>query len=249
MSMKMLDGVTAVGASTARISSMNAGAVNHTVQAHFRSRGTTEISAVTVKFQGSLTGEGADDSVLSNPTMSEGTTTDRIATVAFDFIIAGTSYTKAVEAAGSEMSAAHVVSATKFGVVLVDVNESGTISSRVALATQAYATAELAHVAADAVAAPVQGVINIGRILIEADAGAWTANTDDFSTDLTNAVFLSNTSDFQDLASHDFTGAEITAQKATFHAADKGAIYTRVYLSTLTGTGIVDVWMHDVEVR
>jgi hypothetical protein len=91
---------------------------------------------------------------------------------------------------------------------------------------------------------PVPDVCYIGRILINSDGTTWTANTDDLTdaSDLTTATFISETSSFIDLATHTFTSAEITAQKALFHVVDKNVKYVRTYLSTLTGTGEVSNW-------
>jgi len=241
---KLLSGATAVGASVAVSVGGQRHIVDHTVQAEFVSRAATKISAVTLKLQGSLTSRDDDDAVVSDPAIAIGSTAERVANGAFNYRLAGTNYSKAAVAAGSVFTAAHVVSATKYGVVLLYVDSSGNISSTVPAATQAYATAELAHVAGDAIQTSGHGTVYIGRILINADAGDWTANTDDMTdaSDLTTATFISATPDFFDIASHTFTAEEITAQKAMFHVTAKSVKSVRVYLSTLTGTGTVDVY-------
>ena len=85
-------------------------------------------------------------------------------------------------------SAGHVVTASKFGVILVQVNDAGTISTKVPGSPQAYNTAPLALAAlpeADT------GNLAIGYIAIAAKAATWTANTDDLTngSDLTTATF------------------------------------------------------------
>lgn len=243
----MIDRATATKASQARkIDNIT----EHTVYASFRSLAATKISALTVKLQGSELGTDDTLGVITDPTLVIGSTAERVANSAFDYLINGTTYSKAAVAAGSVFTAAHIVSATKFGVILLYINTAGAISSKVPLATQAYATAALAHTAADTIAADAN-ICYIGRILINAGAGAWTANTDDMTaaSDLTTATFLSETSTFIDLASHAFSAAEITAQKAMFHVSNKGIKYTRLYLSTLTGTGeVTATWTYNIGV-
>ena len=86
-------------------------------------------------------------------------------------------------------TAAHVVTALKHGIILIQVDGAGAVSSKVPAATQAYDTAALALAAlpdADA------DNVAIGYITIEADAGDWTAITDDLTdgSDLTAATFV-----------------------------------------------------------
>lgn len=75
------------------------------------------------------------------------------------------------------------VTALKFGVILVQVLRSnGTVSTKVPGAAQAYDSAALAIAA---LPAPDTGNSAVAYAVVEADAGNWVANTDDFSTDLT----------------------------------------------------------------
>lgn len=85
-------------------------------------------------------------------------------------------------------TAAHIVSATKFGVVLIQINAAGTISTKVPLTPQIYNDAPTALAALPAADA---GNVAIGYIAIAADAGDWVANTDDMTngSDLTTASF------------------------------------------------------------
>ena len=84
----------------------------------------------------------------------------------------------------------HVISANKFGVVLIQINAAGTISTKVPLATQAYNDAPTALAALPAADA---GNIALGYIAIANDAGAWTANTDSLTDDVTSAAFTDTT--------------------------------------------------------
>jgi hypothetical protein len=96
-------------------------------------------------------------------------------------------------------TAAHVVAASKFGVILVQVNAAGTVSTRVPGATQSYNDAPTALAALPAADA---GNVALGYIAIAADAGGWTANTDDMTnaSDLTTASF----NDATESGAHDF---------------------------------------------
>lgn len=102
--------------------------------------------------------------------------------------IAGVTYTKNA-ATAIVFTLAHVVSASKFGVILIQVNAAGTVSTKVPLATQAYTSAALALAA---LPAPDAGKVALGYIAIAAKAATWTANTDDMTngSDLTTATFV-----------------------------------------------------------
>lgn len=239
MAFKLLDGATAIGASRAIL--VRNRVEDHTIEAWFRSLAATPISALTIVLQGALEDEGGATGVITNPNLAVGSTAEQVKTDTFYYRIADTNYAKTTVAAGETFTAAHVVSATKFGVILMYIDASGTLVSQVPLATQEYDTAAEAHAAADAWHAGhyFASLCYIGRILINADAGDWTANTDDLTdaSDLTTATFLSETSNFYDLATHAFTAGEITAQRAMFHVSDKSVKYVRLFISELTGTG------------
>jgi hypothetical protein len=86
-------------------------------------------------------------------------------------------------------TAAHVITASKFGVVLVQSTGAGTISTKVPGTPQAYASAALALAA---LPAPDANNIPLGHIAIANNAGDWTANTDDLTngSDVTTAAFV-----------------------------------------------------------
>lgn len=104
-------------------------------------------------------------------------------------LINGISHVKAATTA-IVFSAAHVITASKFGVVLVQINAAGTISTKVPLATQAY---DDAPTALGALPAPDAGNVALGYIAIANDAGDWTANTDSLTDDVTSAAFTDTT--------------------------------------------------------
>lgn len=85
-------------------------------------------------------------------------------------------------------TAAHVVASSKFGVILVQITPTGTISTKVPASTQSYTTAALALAALPAADA---GNVAVGYIAIAAKAATWTGNTDDLTngSDVTTASF------------------------------------------------------------
>jgi hypothetical protein len=103
------------------------------------------------------------------------------------YTINGVSHTKAATDSLT-FSAAHTITAAKFGVILVQINAAGTISTKVPASPQAYASAPLALAALPAADA---GNVALGYIAIENNAGDWVANTDDLTdgSDLTTAAF------------------------------------------------------------
>lgn len=102
--------------------------------------------------------------------------------------IAAAQYSKAA-ATALTFTAAHTVTASKFGCILVQVNAAGTVSTKVVSATQAHNTAALALAA---LPAPDAGNVALGYIAIANNAGDWVANTDDLTngSDLTTATFV-----------------------------------------------------------
>lgn len=111
--------------------------------------------------------------------------------------IAGVTYTKAATD-NLVFSAGHIVAATKYGVVLVQINAAGTVSTKVPGATQSYNTANLALAA---LPSPDAGNAALGYITLDnsgsdgSSTGAWTANTDDLTDtgDITAAGFVDGT--------------------------------------------------------
>jgi hypothetical protein len=93
---------------------------------------------------------------------------------------------------GLTFTANHVVTASKFGIVLVQITPAGTISTKVPGATQTTAMAyNTAALALAALPSPDAGNVAMGYIAIANNAGDWTANTDDLTdgSDVTTATF------------------------------------------------------------
>lgn len=110
--------------------------------------------------------------------------------------IGGVAYQKAATT-GISFTAAHVITTERFGIILIQIDATGAISTKVPAATPTtameFASAALAIAAlpdADA------GNVALGYILIEAkDGGNWTANSDDMTdaSDVVTATFVDAT--------------------------------------------------------
>lgn len=89
-------------------------------------------------------------------------------------------------------TAAHVITAAKYGCVLVQIDAAGTVSTKVVATPQAYNTAALALAALPAADA---AKVALGYWAIANNAGDWTANTDDLTngSDVTTALFVDGT--------------------------------------------------------
>jgi hypothetical protein len=125
--------------------------------------------------------------VDGNLAISGGDATKFKTTQTAAFTLNGVSYTKAATDSLT-FTAPHVITAAKFGCILVQINAAGTVSTKVVASPQAYNDAPTALAALPAADA---GNIALGYIAIENNAGDWTANTDDMTnaSDVTTAAF------------------------------------------------------------
>ena len=129
------------------------------------------------------------DGIITAPTFSVHSTPEQLAATISRFRVGGR-YVEKAAATGITFTAAHVVSASKFGVILIQTDNAGTLSTKVPSATQAYDTAALAVAA---LPAADSARLALGYVIIAADGTTWTANTDDLTngSDLTTATFVS----------------------------------------------------------
>lgn len=130
---------------------------------------------------------GPDEIVAATTFAQNSGTDDTYDLTAFQVRVGGRLVEKTAVSAGT-FTAAHKITALKFGCVLFQISNAGTISTKVAAATQAYDSA------AEALAAlPAADADNIafGVLAIEAGASDWDANTDDLTSasDATTVVF------------------------------------------------------------
>lgn len=147
-------------------------------------------TSVAAGTDGSLLGTGYPRTgLLTTGTLAVHSTAEQFKTTATAYYrINGVQYSKAATT-GMTFTAAHVVTASKFGVILVQVDAAGAVTTKVPSATQAYNTAALA---AAALPAPDANKAVLGYIAVANNAGDWTANTDDLTaaSDLTTATFV-----------------------------------------------------------
>lgn len=126
------------------------------------------------------------DGVVAAPTATENTGTDSDLDIGpHTFSIGGSLLYSAGGTIGT--IATTTVTATKFGVILVQETAARVLSTKVPGSSQAYDTAAAAIAV---LPAPDASNVAIGYMVIEADAGNWVANTDDFTTDLTAATWV-----------------------------------------------------------
>lgn len=141
-----------------------------------------------------LTREGklAQDAsyMISGATLAIGTTVEEYSFLAFTASIDGQQFSVALDATKA-LTGAHLISLTKFGVILVQSTVAGVVTTKVVSVTQAYDTAAEALDAAEA-EGPDAGNVIIGHIAIEADAGIFTGITDDLTSgsDQTSVAFV-----------------------------------------------------------
>lgn len=140
-------------------------------------------------------------------------------------------------------SAAHPVTASKFGVILVQTTNAGVISTKIPGATQTTAQAyNSAPLALAALPAADAGKLAIGYIPIAAKAALWTANTDDLTngSDLTTAGFVTLAAGDRALnAAIDWTGGKrVPAVRHATPSRYKGSrTDSLLLLLTTDGTG------------
>jgi hypothetical protein len=247
MSFRLLDAVSAVGVSRAVRLGSDIGVKDHTVELYIKSLGTTAISAVTVRLQGSYKNVDATTGVIDNSGIAVGSTNTRVTTATFNYRIKETNYTKTSVAAGAVFTAAHVIgngADDLYGCINLYLTAAGLLVSQVPLSPQVYTTAALAHTAADAILNPLDTLCYIGRILIRANALTWTGNTSDLvaGSGVTAIAFLPASSTFRDMITYICSSDDITDGRAMFTLKGYPARFVRLYLSALTGTGTVTAY-------
>jgi hypothetical protein len=146
----------------------------------------TELSARAIDETGAVTCDAlicSDDAVIKAGALTVHATPEDLALALSRYLVGGKVVEKAAET-GIGFTAAHVITALKHGIITVQIDNAGTVSTVVPAATQAYDTAAEALAA---VPAADSGKLKIAHILIEAGAADWDANTDDMTaaSDLT----------------------------------------------------------------
>ena len=139
-------------------------------------------------------------------------------------------------------TAAHVVTASKSGCILVQVDNAGTISTLVGETTQttamAYATAGEAALHLPSAAA---GKLAIGYITINNNTGTWTAGTDDMTnaSDVTTATFTTYAAVAEALASSPIFAANkiVSVAEATAVTAHRDITGDKMIALSYTSDG------------
>lgn len=158
-----------------------------------RDAAVTEMAASAFPAINSLIAFLSDDGMISHGALAIDATPEKFKTTAtLVYTIAGVSYIKA-PATALVFTAAHPVTASKFGAILVQIDALGAVTTKISGATQT--TTQAHNTAAIAIAALPEADENnipIGYIVIEADSGGWTAITDDLTdaSDLVTADFV-----------------------------------------------------------
>ena len=133
-----------------------------------------------------------DDAIVVAGALGIDATPEKFLLALSRYRVGGLYVEKAAETA-IVFTANHVVTASKYGIVLVQVDNAGAITTKTPGATQTTAMAYASAAAAlAALPAASSGKLAIGYIAIHNNAGDWTANTDDLTdgSDLTTAEFV-----------------------------------------------------------
>lgn len=162
---------------------------------------------------GALTADG----IINATALGVGTTSEQVASTAFQYRIDGVPYHKAEVAAGTPFSAADKINAGSaagffWGIWAVQINAAGTITTKSPVANQVY-TSEASAIAALPVADA--GNVVIGYVTVKTLEGEdWVAATDDLTDDCTEANFHNTASSIPAAVSTN-AAATLTAAKAT----------------------------------
>jgi len=256
MSYKLLNNVTAVGASAPIRMANYVGVKDHTITGHLKPTGVTAVTGITVTLQGATDNMDAYTGVITGPGLTTATTGGgngyypAIGTT-FYYLINGTNYSAAAATAGQGFSASHVINSTGsgdlFGCINIYIDVNGTIQTAVPAANQNYATAAAAVAAAEVLTAtgpdgqPSGTYASpnwclIGRLILESNGATWTANSSTIAS-ATASQWVSKGSKFVDFLTHVMTPAELTA--CEFFDSIKGVYfpYVRMFLKAATGGG------------
>lgn len=158
---------------------------------------------IKIALQGANEIDNNGDGPVFDPGLAEGTTATSITTSLFPFRMQQTNFIKEVIAAGEAFSAAHRITLGKNGVIGVYLSsaENNPIETKVNKAdqttAQAFDTVKEAIDDFDNITPPTEqfdgrtvNKILIGKILIEADAADWVANTNNLSSDPASIFFI-----------------------------------------------------------
>jgi len=132
--------------------------------------------------------------VTTRPGLAIGSTVQNVATVAFDFVIAGVGYTKAAVAAGTALAGSAIPQA-KYGAFRLEIGTNGTIDIVAATANATgYASADLALAGLPDVQA---SHAEVGTVTITKSDGAFTPGTTALNATNVTAVYADTQTAFE----------------------------------------------------
>lgn len=193
---------------------------------------------------------GGDDCVLIAGALGVHSTPEQLTLALSRYVVGGVVVEKAA-ATAIAFTAAHKVTALKYGAVLIQITNAGVVSSKVVNATQAYDTyAE----AVEALPAADSGKLAIGYIVIQAGVADWDAITDDLTaaSDLVARTFVMTAAQPSALvaAIAPVALSEVAASLAVLKTSRRGGRADSIYvLATTDGTGALVNGVVEVEFR
>ena len=194
----------------------------------------------------------AGTGIVTAPTLGIDSNAAKYLAAAGRYMFAGVSYEKAAVTA-QVFTATHVVSATKFGSITIQVSNAGVYSTKVPGATQTTAMAYTTLAAAQAArVAPTAGQIAVGYIDISAGVADWTANSSDMTngSGATTVAFVTTTAltRISSAGATFATGTNVAATLAAAPATVGGAtdilalLYTTDGSGALTNGSVTPIW-------
>lgn len=185
------------------------------------------------------------DGAITSPGIAIGSTPTNIANDQFYYLIGAVNKDNAANAVGTGFTVAHKIAASKFGAIAIYIDAAGNINTAINSTAQTDTLSfDTAQEAIDNVLASdfphFADSIRIGYVSIENNGSLWTANSEDMTngSDVTTATFHSVTSSFTNIETYELTAPNIVLQKGGFYLTpDKPAVYVRLFLSEITGTG------------
>jgi hypothetical protein len=244
MAFLMLNQVAAIGAS--RAVKLARGVTDHFIEVTLEPTTTTDFTVCEVELQGGFDNPSACQSTQA--VLGIGSTATRVKnTNAFYYQIDGTNYTIAAGAAGTAHTGTNGTAVTaeitdaKYGGLNVYANTSGALVTNPppgygVADLQAYDSAALCLAALKLAPTP-SGCCLLGReIVLGASTFHWA------SDNLTGATtFFDEPIGWYAMKKYQLDATDIGNGKAYFQVTGSPAQYVRVFLSALTGTGLVTV--------
>ncbi len=193
------------------------------------------------------------EEILSGSSLAIDATPEKFKTLAKVVLVSGGVVVEKAATTAIVFTAAHVVTASKFGIILVQINKTtGAITTKCPGATQTTPMAyDDAAAALAALPSPAAGTFALGWIKIHNNSGDWTANTDDLTdaSDVTTATFSAHT-DYEATPLTSITPSalsNVTGTLASNYRLTVGRYLIAAY--TTDGSGALTNGALDIDVR